>query len=256
MSESEDALMDIGLTRTEARIYLTGLSAGALTIQEIGHKTKIKRPTIYHSIGTLSEKGLVSQKRRGSKTYYSMCPPETVRGLLEEQRAALEKRAQKLDTLIPLLTEQAKHDNADGASVVQHSGIEGMKLVMDIAFYCKSKKWDIIAPYKNFLREYDREYAQRYLNARKHYGITSRTLWEDGMRTDRKLTDEERRERNPRLMPWVMHGKFKSMIFIFDDKVAIFSSFQTPSAILITSKELNSMFQAMFDGLWDASEGY
>jgi hypothetical protein len=127
---------------------------------------------------------------------------------------------------------------------------------MDIAFYCKSKKWDIIAPYQNFLREYDRDYADRYLRARKHYGITSRTLWEDGMRTSRKITDEERQERNPRLMPWVMHGKFKSMMFLFDDKIAIFSSFDKPSAILITSQELNGMFEALFEGLWDASEAY
>jgi hypothetical protein len=181
--------------------------------------------------------------------------PDTIRGLVEEQRQELEARSKKLEELIPLLVSQIKPDG-DGASVVQYSGIDGMKLVMDIAFYCKSKKWDIIAPYQNFLREYDRDYADRYLRARKHYGITSRTLWEDGMRTSRKITDEERQERNPRLMPWVMHGKFKSMMFLFDDKIAIFSSFDKPSAILITSQELNGMFEALFEGLWDASEAY
>ncbi|MBP9757810.1 MAG: hypothetical protein KBD06_04365 [Candidatus Pacebacteria bacterium] len=255
MNESEEALMGIGLTRTEAKIYLTGLASDALTIQDIAHKTKIKRPTIYHAINTLTEKGLVSEKKRGNKTQFTMCPPEMIRGLVERQREALEERAKKLDDLIPLLAQQTRSEG-DDTSVVQYSGIEGMKLVMDIAFYCHSKKWDIIAPYQNFLREYDRDYAERYLSARKHYGITSRTLWEDGMRTNKKLTAEEKRERNPRLMPWVMHGKFKSMIFLFDDKIAIFSSFEKPSAILITSRELKAMFQALFDGLWDASEGY
>ncbi len=255
MSETEDALIGLGLTRTEAKIYLAGLASDALTVQEIGHKTKIKRPTIYHAIGTLTEKGLVSERKKGGKIRYSMCPPDTIRGLVEEQRQELEARSKKLEELIPLLVSQIKPDG-DGASVVQYSGIDGMKLVMDIAFYCKSKKWDIIAPYQNFLREYDREYADRYLRARKHYGITSRTLWEDGMRTSRTLTDEERHERNPRLMPWVMHGKFKSMMFLFDDKIAIFSSFDKPSAILITSQELNGMFEALFEGLWDASEAY
>ena len=132
-----------------------------------------------------------------------------------------------------------------------------MKMVMDMAFYCRSKKWDVIAPYKNFLREYDPEYAKRYLEARKRYGITSRALWEPQFtKSSRELTAEEQRDRSPRFMPVEMRGRFKSMIFIFDDKVAIFSSYEKLSAVLITSKEMNEMFQAMFDSLWEVSERY
>jgi sugar-specific transcriptional regulator TrmB len=121
MSETEDALIGLGLTRTEAKIYLTGLASDALTVQEIGHKTKIKRPTIYHAIGTLTEKGLVSERKKGGKIRYSMCPPDTIRGLVEEQRQELEARSKELEELIPLLVSQIKPDG-DGASVVQYSG--------------------------------------------------------------------------------------------------------------------------------------
>ena len=57
-------------------------------------------------------------------------------------------------------------------------------------------------------------------------------------------------------MPWVMHGKFKSMMILFDDKIAIFSSYEKLSTIFITSKEMHTMFQAMFEGLWEFSEQY
>ena len=195
MNDSEESLVNVGLTSTEAKIYLAGLVSDSLTIQELGQKTKIKRPTIYHAIGTLTEKGLVAEKKIGNKSHFSMAAPENIRGLVELQKETIEKRAKKLDDLIPLLVQQKKINNKDGVSVVQYSGIEGMKMVMDIAFYCKSRRWDIIAPYKNFLREYDKDYAQRYLNARKYHGITSRTLWEDGMRDSRKLPPDEARER-------------------------------------------------------------
>lgn len=255
MNESVESLVAVGLTATEAKIYLAGLDSDAITVQEIGQKTKIKRPTIYHAIGTLSEKGLVSEKRRGHKIHYSMAAPDSLHGFVELQKETIEKRAEKLNELIPLLSQQSTAKK-EGISVVQYSGIEGMKMVMDIAFYCRSKRWDVIAPYKNFLREYDKDYAQRYLRARKYHGIVSRTLWEDGMRDTKALTAEEKKERNPRLMPWVMHGKFKSMMILFDDKIAIFSSYEKLSAILITSKELHGMFQAMFDGIWEVSEAY
>ena len=256
MNKTEESLIQSGLTATEAKIYLAGLGTEPLTIQEIGQKTKVKRPTIYHALGTLAEKGLVSEKKAGTKSRFSMAAPESIRALLERQKEVVEARAQALDELIPLLTQQKKAGKKDAVSVVQYIGIDGMKMVMDIAFYCKGKKWDIIAPYHNFLREYDADYAKRYLGARRYHGITARTLWEDGMRSSRKLTAEEVRERNPRRMPKVMHGKFQSMMILFDDKIAIFSSYEKLSAVLISSKELHDMFQAMFDGLWESAEQY
>jgi len=254
MQATEQSLIDVGLTLTESKIYLAGLSRDSVTIQDLGRSTKIKRPTLYHALGTLTEKGLVTEKKVRNKSHYTMSNPEAIRGLVALQREELEKRAGKLDALIPLLAQQGSADR-DDVQVVQYHGIDGMKMVMDMAFYCKSKRWDVIAPYANFLREYDAEYAQRYLRARKYYGITSRALWEEGMRS-RELTEEEIRDRAPRLMPKEMQGKFKSMIFLFDDKIAIFAPYEKLSAILITSRDMNSMFSAVFEGLWQAAKPY
>ncbi len=130
-----------------------------------------------------------------------------------------------------------------------------MKMVVDMACYCKSKKWNIIAPYQNFLRDYDSEYAQNYLRARKNHGITSRTLWELTPQK-RPMTAQELKDRNPRIMPESMLGKFKSMIILFDDKVAVFSSYEKKTAILITSKEIHAMYMAMFEAIWEISTKY
>lgn len=247
--------MDLGLTPTEASIYIAGLSSESLTIKEIGLKTKVKRPTIYHSLGTLQEKGLVFEKKDGVKNRFSMSSPELVRTLVERKRESVERQSSSLDGLIALLKIEEKKKGADGVEVVQYRGTEGMKMVLDVAFYCKSKKWDIIAPIQNFLREYDREYAERYKNARKYHHITARTLWEFTSGT-RELTSDEIKDRNPRYMPAVMQGRFKSMMILFDDKVAIFSSYENLSAVLITSKDIHGLFQAMFEGLWEVSERY
>lgn len=255
MQKTEESLVDMGLTLTEARIYLAGLPLESVTIQELGRKTQIKRPTIYHAIGTLAEKGLVSEKRIWNKLHFAMSPPENIRGLVLEQKEKIEARSKTLDALIALLVQQKKAGAGNNTSVLQYSGIDGMKMVLDIAFYCKSKHWDIIAPVKNFLREYDKEYAERYLNARKYHDIKSRTLWEFSPGS-RELSTQEIRDRNPRFMPAAMQGRFKSMMILFDDKIAVFSSYENLSAILISSQELHGMFQAMFDALFEFGEGY
>lgn len=256
MDKSEEALEELGLTPTEAKLYLAGLSGGSMTIQNLGAATHIKRPTIYHALSTLREKGLVAEKRLLGKAHFSMSAPATIAALLERRKEKIERQAQGLGDLIPLLESLRGSAAFEEISVVEYSGIDGMKTAMDIALYCKSRRWDIIAPFDNFLRKYDKTYAKKYLAERARKGITSRTLWEDSMREGRKLTQAELTERNPRLMPWVMHGKFKSMLILFDDKVAIFSSYEKQTAMIITSKDLHALFQAMFNGLWEFSEQY
>lgn len=263
MPETQKILVALGLTPTEAEVYMAGIKFESVTVVDIAKATKVKRPTIYHALTKLQERGLCAEKRTGTKLRFFMSPPHTLKVLLEARRQQIAAHELLLADLVPHLTAQQKKLKEGEVSVVHYSGIEGMKMVMDIAFYCRSKRWDIIAPFSNFLREYDPEYAKQYLQARKYHGITSRTLWEpaeaasgDSAYSTRPLTKEEIYERDPRLMPWVMHKKFKSMMILFDDKVAIFSPYEKLSAMLITSKDMHEMFSAMFEGIWEFSESY
>lgn len=255
MNALVQSLVSLGLTETEATLYSVGSRAMSSSVQELVRATKLKRPTMYHALRTLGEKGLVTEKRTRGVLRFSMSPSQHLHALIAEQKRKADERAATLTTLLPLLDKE-RLARTDGVDVVQYDGIEGMKMVMDVAFRCTSKHWDIIAPYNNFLREYDATFAQQYLHARTFHNITSRTLWEDGMRNSRKLTEEEKKNRQPRLMPWVMHGRFKSMIILFDSSIAVFSSLDKQSAMLITSPDMHALFQAMFDCIWEFSEAY
>lgn len=253
MASIKESLISMGLTATEAAVYIAGLHQRSITLHDLCTATKIKRPTVYYALHTLMEKGLTSEKKEGNKSFFSMSIPESLRGLVERQRETVEDRMKMLTTLIPLLNHERKVSKTEEMTVTHYHGIEGMKMLIDMACYCKSRRWEIIAPFKNFLREYDKEYAQRYLRARKYHHITSRTLWER-MPGSRPLTTEEIAERNPRYMPSSMDGKFQSMVILFDENVAIFSSYKELSAILIHSKEIHDMFLAMFEAIWEVSE--
>lgn len=249
------SLVAMGLTETEAKIYVAGLSSESITLQELARQTKIKRPTVYHALQRLTEKGLVAERKTSNKSSFTMSPPETMFALLERQREVFDEQMKALNVVLSLLQHKRGAAKGENISIVHYQGKQEMKMVMDIAFYCKSKRWDVIAPFHNFVRDSDPEYAQKYMRARKAHGITSRVLWER-VPGARKQSPQEVRERNPRYMPASMHGKFQSMIMLFDDKIAIFSSFKTQSAILITSKELHAMFLAMYEAIWEVSEPY
>lgn len=254
MEQTIKSLVNIGLTQTEAQIYLAGLGQDSIGVQEIAKKTRIKRPTIYHAVKTLLDKGIVAERKIGGKSLFVMSSPETLKSYVHRQKQKLEKQELAIDELIPFLTKQTNGDDS-AIQTVEYQGIEGVKTVFEEALYCKDRHWDIIAPVNNFLREYNKDYAANYLKTRARRDITVRTLWEHKPNS-RKLTPMEIRDRNPRFMPESMQGRFNSMIILFDDKIAIIAPFSKLSAILITSKELKNMFTALFGTIWSISEKY
>lgn len=254
MSQINDTLKEIGLTDTEAELYLAGLSYSSVGVKELEKATRINRTTIYHALDTLIRKGLVSKRESGTgaKRLFTMAPPEAIKKLLDQEISLLNEKKVGIDMLIPLLADRTKRKE-EPFKVSHFEGLEGVKLVVEEALYCKSRSWDIIAPKKNFFSEFDPTYARYYLKTREQNGIRTRSLWE--FTPDRRaLTVKELRDRDPRYLPEVMNGKFRSVIIIFDDKVAFVSSLNTLSAVLIHSDEIRQTMTALFDGLWTLSK--
>lgn len=254
MNNIKNTLKKIGLTNTEIEIYINGINFHSIEVAKLEKLTNIKRTTIYHALNTLSQKGLVAKKEIMGKTSFSMTEPEKLLKIVKKDINNLRKQEKELEAVIPLL-KLKKSENESAFKVFHYEGIEGIKNVVDEALYCKNRHWDIIAPVKNFFSDFDKDYAKYFIEKRKTRGLSARSLWEKDF-SRRALTSEEIKQRQPRYLPEEMKGKFKSVVIIFDDKVAFISSIDEVSAILIHSMEIKDTMQAMFDGLWLASEEY
>jgi sugar-specific transcriptional regulator TrmB len=254
MPQINNTLKEIGLTSTETDLYLTGLSYSSVGVKELEKATRINRTTIYHALDTLIKKGLVSKRESGTgaKRLFTMAPPENIKKLLEQEISVLNEKKVGIDMLIPLLADRINRKE-EPFKVSHFEGLEGVKLVVEEALYCKSHSWNIIAPKKNFFSEFDSAYARYYLKTREANHIKTRSLWEFTP-DSRALTAKELRDRDPRYLPEVMYGKFQSVIIIFDDKAAFISSLRTLSAVLIHSDEIRQTMSAIFEGLWMISE--
>ncbi len=251
MTQINDTLRSLGLTDTETKIYLTGLNYQAIGVSELVKQTSINRTTIYHALSTLEEKGLTAKKGTGTKLLFIMTKPEGIENLLNEKIKLLEKQRVEVNAIIPLLMSEANFSDTK-VNVLHYEGIEGIKLAVEDALYCRSRHWDIIAPIKNFFSEFDENYADYYLETRKMRGLTSRSLWERKT-IRRSLSVAELKERDPRVLPEIMHGKFNSVVCIYDDKVLLINSLKDLSAIMIQSKDVHDTMAAIFEGLWSVS---
>jgi sugar-specific transcriptional regulator TrmB len=257
MNELEQSLTKLGLTGTEARVYLTGLHYRNISVGELAKQTLIKRPTLYHALATLAGKGLASKYGTKMRMRFTMTPPTQLKDIFTEQKKQLLEQERVATSLIPLLTPQGLTSKEDQLELSHFEGVTGIKTAVNMALYCRSKRWDVIAPAKNFFSEFDKEYSSYYLKTRKERGVISRSLWEDDfLKRKQKIGPEEMKERNPRILPAVMHGRFKDVIIIFDNKVLIIPSVKKLSAILLASQEIHDTFAALFEGLWQSSKPY
>jgi len=254
MAQITKFLEEVGLTSTEISLYLAGLSYDSVGVSELVKQTGIQRTTVYHALDTLIQKGLVSKRGTGTRLEFTMANPTIIEKFLNQQVALLQKNIDEFKNVLPLLE---KYDVNKESKVVtsQFDGISGIKTVVEEALYCRSGRWDIIAPKENFFAEFDRKYASYFLKARAARGIVTRSLWEKGVNRH-VLTAGEIQQRNPRYVPAEMAGKFKSVIILFDDKVAFISSLKGKHALLIQSEELFKTMTVMFESIWNKAKPY
>jgi sugar-specific transcriptional regulator TrmB len=252
MSDIQEMLIELGLSKTEAIIYMAGLQHPSVGVAELQKLTSIKRPTIYHALHELTSKGLVAKSGAEGRLHFSFAPPEQLRHLVVAQMNIIKRRGDLVENLLPAIRQQSLTE--DQTVVSHYEGIEGVKTVIDIALYCRAPQWDILAPATNFFSEFDEDFARYFMDTRKRQGIKARSLWETKQSNGKLEHSLDQAAREPRYLPPVMYGRFKSVIILFDNKVAIISSADALSAILIESTEIHALFQSMFEGLWSVSE--
>ena len=66
----------MGLSNAEAKIYLALLELGSSKTGRIIDRTKLQSSTVYHVLGSLVEKGIVSHILQGKVKHYNAEPPE------------------------------------------------------------------------------------------------------------------------------------------------------------------------------------
>ena len=84
-----DSLLNFGLTRIEATIYITILSHGSMTGYEIAKETGISRSNVYSSLATLVEKGAAYTMQGEASKFV----PVKVETFLHNTLKDLEKKA-------------------------------------------------------------------------------------------------------------------------------------------------------------------
>ena len=209
--------MDVGLTETEATIYLAGVETEAITVQQIGTATGIKRPTIYHALRTLTEKGLASEQQLNGKTYIRMQEPSRLLEWIERQKEGLDEKEAAVRTLVAQLVTRTQEGAHDDTKVVHYADNKSVHAVFDLAFYARTKRCVLIFPSHDALEGFDEGGAR--MRAARERGI--------------EVCIEIRKH-------------IESALVIYDETVVLLSVRTHPSVTVITSLSLARTLSSLF----------
>jgi len=132
------SLIDFGMTKTEARIYIGLVKLGQTQIGLIIKHTSLHRGTVYNSVNSLMKKGFVSFIDKNGIRYYTNSGEKIFENLIEERKSKLEENKKQIDNLFEDLSKIKQDENQE---VQVFYGTESFKtLFLEIYNECKKNK--------------------------------------------------------------------------------------------------------------------
>ncbi|MEZ4114148.1 MAG: helix-turn-helix domain-containing protein [Candidatus Paceibacterota bacterium] len=90
-------ISDLGLSKTEAKVYLSVLELGEATIQEISKQSKIKRTSLYYILEKLNKESVILATKRNKKSLYVATSPKELMKRTRERLAEFENILDELE---------------------------------------------------------------------------------------------------------------------------------------------------------------
>ncbi len=97
LEETANELTDFGLTKTQAKIYITILALGVASASEIAALSKIRREEIYRIIPKLEKQGIVTRKLKTPRKFSAIKPEKATQLLTRTKLKTMKEEIDKLD---------------------------------------------------------------------------------------------------------------------------------------------------------------
>jgi len=236
--DKELALKEFGLTDKEIKVYLALLSLGKVNLQEIAKRIDLPRTTIYNTLNYLYSKGLVSRIVKEYVTYFEAVDPTKFIDNINQKKELLLSVLPELESL--------KKQIKESSNVEIYEGFKGISTILADIFREKQETY------------YFGSYSKS-AEILKHLPEHSRLL-----RLEKKIPakividkyDEETFHKPAYKKITEMRfldslKDFPCIIFIYGNKVALYTVEGELVGLIIKNKEVASAMKFIFNSFWN-----
>ncbi|MEK7673411.1 MAG: helix-turn-helix domain-containing protein [Patescibacteria group bacterium] len=213
-----DELEELGLSKEEAKVYVTVLELGGSCVSVIAKRAGVNRVACYHTLSKLRDKELISSLEKNRIKYFTAEPPQT---LVNKQRILLNRAQEILPELLTL-----KSNSAYSPKIHYYEGSDGIKKIFEDMLTSSGEilGYTNLENLPNVLGEkYLADYARRKINQKIKTRMLS-PISEKGLKYTEKYYPKDF---DQNLVEILFINKrqfwFEYEINIYGDKVAIIS---------------------------------
>lgn len=245
-----EVLQELGLTKSEIKVYLALLELGQSTTGPIVDKAKISSSKIYEILDRLIQKGLVSYVLKGSIKYFEATQPERILDLIKEKEEELEKHRKNIERILPELTRKKQLAKIKESAAI-YRGMNGL----DTVFYeslnlMKKEQIQYVIGIPSRSDKVNRFFT-KWNRYRATLGIKAKMLFNEYTRGEMQTLPENNPDCEIKYMPEGIITP--AAINIFNNRIVIFpkETSEDPLLIVIDNKEITASFMAQFELLWN-----
>jgi len=121
-------LEELGLTKTEIKVYLSLIDLGQTTTTQIIRDSGINPSKIYESLDKLIGRGLVSYVKKSNKKFFAATSPNSLKEIVKEKKEKLSEQEKEVDILVKSLNE-SKKESGDKINSEIYEGLRGIKSI-------------------------------------------------------------------------------------------------------------------------------
>ena len=248
-----EVLIELGLSKIQALLYLTSLKYGILSVLELSKLTKINRQQIYDEAEKLVELGIYEITRKQRRKYIPANPAKLVR-VGKKKIDETEEILTKLSAILPqfeALSTPKKNKVVvkyyDGLSKIREAYDEELAASKDTEVLSFAGSIDDV--FEFFPESYWDKWNKKFV---KHNSRRSRMLVHNSDTARKTAKNDTQYKRETR---WLHNFPLKVNIDVFDNIVLVVS-FYDEAAFWIESHMLAQSYRIMFNSLWELAKPF
>jgi len=242
------SLKELGLTESEANLYITSLALGPTTIASLAEHLNMPRPNIYKVIAGLEQHGLTKFSERKPYTRTFMVePPTIVLEKLREKREVVSDLDQTLVGAMPDLLAMYHQGETPTKIKVLEGEEQWYKIFFQVLDEAKDRI-DYFGSADAFISLISWETEKEWIRKRVEKKIHINVLLTPGKDAQTLSENDEKEMRTTRIFKGTVPVVTGFMLYA--NKVIIWQP-KAPLALLIEDEYIIQMLRSVFNVLWE-----
>jgi HTH-type transcriptional regulator, sugar sensing transcriptional regulator len=242
----EQVLAYPGLTKKEVSVYLASLGVKKPTPQTISKEVSMPRPSVYRTLESLVEKGLIGKVKEDKQTVYVPEDPRSIVEKLKLQASSVQNVMEELRDLATIYRNRP--------TVRFFEGPEGVKRIFQDILLVDDKELLAFSSIEELLKALP-DYYDTFMKTRIKRKIMARIISpkdNEGV----KLQDVGKQEyRKIKFIPSDLAKKLGVIgghVFIYRDRVALISFESDKTSVIIENQALANVQRSLFEIAWES----